>query len=186
MFMSVAYAKLLMFRGRGEPLGLYEPVRQELRAWPWYCDALGHVNNARYLDLADLGRMSWLARRGLLRTMIRQGHSFLVAGVSLTYRRPIPRMAHFALETQVVDCDERWLSFSSTFLLKHAGRELVAARGIVRGQVRVRNAPANPLELVRSKGAEPERSHPLPADADAALRAQDICIDVIRARDGRA
>lgn len=95
-------------------------------------------------------------------------------------------MAPFTLETQVVDCDDRWLSFSSTFFVQHDGRTLIAARGIVRGQVRVRNAPVNPTQLVLREGAEPLRRDPLPEDVQAALRAQDSCIELIRALDGRA
>jgi|GEM_PF-3783740 len=42
MVMPLAYAKLLMMRERREPLGLYEAVRQELRAWRSPDPALCH------------------------------------------------------------------------------------------------------------------------------------------------
>jgi acyl-CoA thioesterase FadM len=183
MFMALEQAKALLAgtrAGRSAPL---EPVRQELRAWPWLCDALGHVNNARYLDLADVGRMTWLARLGLLRAAIREGHTYLIAGASLTYRRQIPRFSRFALETQVVAYDERWLCFSSTFLLQHNGRERIAARAVVRGQVRASGQALNPIELMRRVGGGSQPLPDQPADVAAALRAQDATIEVIRGRE---
>ncbi|HTU58076.1 MAG TPA: acyl-CoA thioesterase [Polyangiales bacterium] len=185
MFLPFEYAKVLLGRDRAEPLGVFEPVRLELRAWPWLCDALGHVNNARYLDLADVGRLGWLARRGLLRKTLRQRSTFVIAGASLTYRRSIPRLAPFVLETQLVDFDERWLCFTSTFLLQDNGRELVAAHGVVRGQVRVRNKPARPYELIRTEGIEPTRPQQLTQDITAFVHAQEASLNLIRNRDTR-
>jgi acyl-CoA thioesterase FadM len=186
MFMSVGEAAAAVAGMRAERNGLLGPVRQELRAWPWWCDVLGHVNNARYLDLAHLGRVAWLARQGLLRSALRHGQSFVMAGATITYRREIARMARFALETQVVGWDDRWLCFSSIFLLHDGDQQRVAARAILRGQVRARGRAVDPLELIRRGGMEPPPAFSPAADVDAALRAQDAILADIRAREGRS
>ena len=188
MFMAAAQLNAILSAaraGRVNRVGVLEPVRVELRAWPWLCDALGHVNNARYLDLADLGRGAWLARTGLLTRVLRQRYSFLVAGTSIVYRREIPRFAAFALETQVVGYDERWLSFSVTYLVRHNdGVERVAARAIVRGQIRGKAGAVSPLTLSRELALTAPSTPP--PDLTAAWHAQDSLVDAIRARDGRS
>ena len=60
---------------------LLAPVIQQRKAWPWLCDTLGHINNARYFDLLQDGRVEWMLQNGLLRKVFRRRYAFLVAGV---------------------------------------------------------------------------------------------------------
>src|SRR6476469_6482570 len=96
---------------------LLAPVQQPMRAWPWLCDSLGHINNVRYLDVAQDGRIFWLAQMGLVRKVMRGRVSFLVTGMNGLYRRPIARMAPFTVETRLVAFDARFICYRQTFLM---------------------------------------------------------------------
>jgi acyl-CoA thioesterase FadM len=170
-----------LFATPNERTDLFAPVTQKLRAWPWLCDFQGHVNNARYLDLMSRGRMQWLIQNGLFRPIFTRRMAFLVGGLGGIYRRPIPRMAEFVLQTRVAAYDERWLYYEHTFWLGPAHQRAVAARFLVRGQLRTPGGALSPRESLRRCGAElPERARTPPADLDAWAAAQAACLEVIR------
>jgi acyl-CoA thioesterase FadM len=164
---------------------LFATVTQELRAWPWLCDMQGHVNNARYLDLLTDGRVEWLSRNGLLRSVLLKRLGFLVAGLAGVYRRPIPQFAPFTLQTRVAAYDERWLYYEQTFLLGPEQRGLVAARFLSRGVISSRGGALPPRESLRLCGVElPEAGQTqAPLDLPAWSAAQEGCLEVIRRRD---
>jgi acyl-CoA thioesterase FadM len=164
--------------GRRDVLGL---VTQQRKAWPWLCDTLGHINNARYIDLLQDGRLEWLIQNGLLRAVIRKRMAFLVAGMGGVYRHDIPRMADFVLHTRVCAFDERWLYYEQTFRLGRDGEGKIAARFITRGMIRAREGALPPRESLRRCGGHlPEQSPAAPSDMDAWCQAQDACLDVLR------
>lgn len=162
---------------------LLAPVAQPLRAWPWLCDFQGHVNNARYLDLMSAGRLEWLLQNGLFRPVVTGRMAFLVAGLGGVYRRAIPRMAAFELQTRVAAFDERWLYYEHTFRLGHRQTGAIAARFLVRGQLRSPNGAMSPRDSLRRCGLElPATSPPAPPDLEVWNAAQAACLEVIRAR----
>jgi acyl-CoA thioesterase FadM len=161
---------------------LLAPVTQELRAWPWLCDFQGHVNNARYLDLMTSGRMEWLLHNGLFRTIVTKRMAFLVAGLGGIYRQAIPHMAEFVLQTRVAAFDERWLYYEQSFRLGRGGQGAIAARFLVRGQLRAPDGPMAPRDALRRCGVElPPVSPAAPADLAAWNAAQAAGLEVIRA-----
>ncbi|KPI88601.1 hypothetical protein ABL78_2269 [Leptomonas seymouri] len=52
-------------------------------------DELGHVNNAKYLEIAEFGRWHQLAFLGLGSGIVSRGISFVVSDLSITYQREI-------------------------------------------------------------------------------------------------
>jgi acyl-CoA thioesterase FadM len=58
---------------------LLATTRVYLRVWPNDLDFNIHVNNGRYLALADIGRMHWFVRTGVL-GVTRQQKAFPVIG----------------------------------------------------------------------------------------------------------
>ena len=161
------------------------PVRQELRAFPSLCDTLGHVNNARYLDLVGLGRFEWFARLGAGPRLLRERYTYLIAGAALTYRREIPRWSRFSLQTQLVEYDERWVCFLSSFELVQDGATRVAARALTRGQLRRRDGTGSLPTLLQAMDVMAEPCPPLAEDLAAQLEAQNLTVDVIRRHEGR-
>jgi acyl-CoA thioesterase FadM len=185
MFSVLQHGKVFATALAETRIAVLDPVRQELRAWPWLCDMLGHINHAKYLELASLGRVAWFVRTGLVRPLWQGGYSFPIAGAAMTYRREIPRMSRFAMETQVVAYDARWLCFCSTFLRGSDGAEQIAARVVIRGQLRQRDQRADLPGLMQRLGLEPDGSPFLPEDVAAQLQAQDAVVEFIRKRESR-
>jgi acyl-CoA thioesterase FadM len=133
-----------------------------MRAWPWLCDAYGHINNARYLDLTSTARLQWLVSVGAIRRVIANRYSFLVAGVAAVYRRPIPRLATFRVATRVAAYDQRWVCYEQVFLLGAGSEGQVAARFLTRGQLRNPGGALPPEEGLRKLGLEVPSERPEP------------------------
>ena len=188
MYLTYKRGRALAAGLAAKPRSLFAPVRQELRAFPSVCAALGHINNARYLDLASLGRLTWFARSGLAPQLFRERYRFLIVGAAVTYRREIPCWAPFFLETRLVEYDERWVCFLCSFELAQApgvSTPRVAARVLTRGQLRKRAGTGSLPSLLSASGRVVEPCPPLPEDVAEQLKVQDLTVDVIRRQEGR-
>ena len=113
-------------------LGLLETDCQRMRVWPSAIDVNLHMNNARYLDMMDYGRVHLLARTGILRTVVRARWMAVVGATWVTYRRSLPVFARFTLDTRLVCWDERWFYMEQVF----TGEQGLAAVGWVKGTLR--------------------------------------------------
>jgi acyl-CoA thioesterase FadM len=189
MWFSRDFVHALSTRDPGNA-DLMAEVVQRRTAWPWLCDQLGHVNNARYFDLLQDGRVAWMLRNGLLRPLVRRRMSFLVAGVGGVYRQPIPLMAEFVLRTRFAAFDARWLYFEQTFFCSRAEPRAsttltpepkVAARFLMRVMMRAPKGPLSPHESLRALGATlPEQPPAPPPDLESWAGAQEACLAQMR------
>ncbi len=160
---------------------VFDTLGQPMRAWPWLCDSLGHINNARYVDLLGYGRLNWLLQNDLFRSVMKQRMAFVVAGTGGVYRHPIERMESFVLYTRLAAYDERWLYYEQSFVLGERGQGNVAARFLTRGQILLRGkglAPRTAIELCGR--ALPEGRPEPPPDLRDWSQAQDACLQQIR------
>jgi acyl-CoA thioesterase FadM len=110
-----------------------------MRVWPNDLDANRHVNNGRYLALADIGRIHWFLHTGAL-AVARRHRAFPVIGDAIAkFRRDLRLFQSFELQTRLVGWDPKWAFMEHRFL--RAGRVLgvVAIRGVFKG-------PKGPLE----------------------------------------
>jgi acyl-CoA thioesterase FadM len=163
---------------------LLAPVTLSLRAWPWLCDFSGHVNNARYIDLMGLGRAVWLQRAGLFRRAMLGGYAYIVAGTGITYRRSIPSLGSFTLETRVAGFDERWLYFEYVTRIGGGTGVQVASQGFTRGQVQRRGRGMRPLDGLSALSHTKVPEAPVPSAAlKAWLSAQESALGHIRGLD---
>jgi acyl-CoA thioesterase FadM len=136
------------------PLALLDEDRLRMRVWPNDIDLNLHLNNARYLNLMDYGRMHLLARTGLLNHILRMRWTPLVGAVWMTYRRSLPLFSVFTLGTRLVCWDERWFYIEQIFSL---GENRVAV-GWVKGVLRDAGGNVSPqavIELVAPGHASP-------------------------------
>ena len=186
MLVGLQYAHAF-WQVRQQPAqSLLEATRVRSRAWPWLCDSLGHINNARYLDIASVGRLSWLAHQRLALPLMRSRYALIVAGAAITYRREIRALHTFTIETQLAAYDERWLHFTTTLLQANAaGEEKVAARMFVRMQLRKNKIACGLDVLLSEQHRDTPQSPPVPIDVAMHLRAQEASVDYVRAREGR-
>jgi acyl-CoA thioesterase FadM len=96
------------FRSRlGAPLDVHGTSRIILRTRLGDLDTFGHMNNGAYPLLTDIGRVDLTLRSGMFQALARQGWFPVVAGATITYRRPIRPLERFVLETRIAGYDER-------------------------------------------------------------------------------
>jgi acyl-CoA thioesterase FadM len=144
------------FRARIDaPFGV---SRLGFRIWPLDIDTNLHLNNGRYLSIADLGRTDLLLRSGLWRAVLREGLLPMLSGASIRFRRELKPFQAFTLETRIVFWRGTSFVMEHRFLTKN---DEIAAIALVRGGLYARKlktfVPAQRLvELVGYNGPAPE------------------------------
>lgn len=108
--------------------------RLKFRVWPLDLDTNLHLNNGRYLTIADLGRADLLLRSGLWRAVLKEGLLPMLSGTAIRYRRELRPFQAFTLESRIV-C---WRG--TAFVMDHRfvtrgpdGEPQTAAIALVRG-----------------------------------------------------
>jgi len=126
------------------PLGVLDEDCLRMRVWPNDIDLNLHLNNARYLNIMDYGRMHLLARTRLLDHILRSRWTPLVGAVWMTYRRSLPLFSAYTLSSRLVCWDERWFYMEQTF----TAREGLAALGWVKGILRDARGNVEPQNVI--------------------------------------
>lgn len=109
--MSLWFRTLLVFifsHHRAKASALDE-LKLSLRVWPTDIDVSVHMNNGRYLTLADLGRWDLMIRIGFWKTMRHNGWHPVVGASKIWHRRSLQPFQKFALTTQILFWDEKWI-----------------------------------------------------------------------------
>lgn len=181
MSVPASFVRALLGAAPSKRAELLDTLRQPMRAWPWLCDNLGHINNARYIDLLGYGRLNWLLANDLFRSVMKQKMAFVIAGTGGVYRRPIERMQPFVLVTRLAAFDQRWLYYEQSFVLGEHGDGPIATRFISRGQLLLRGKSLAPHTAIALCGRSmPETNPEAPADLEAWSAAQDACVALIK------
>ena len=114
-------------------------TRVRLRVWPNDLDINLHVNNGRYLALADLGRIDWFMRTGAL-GIARQRKAFPVVGDAVAkFRRDLKAFETFEIHTRLIGWDRKWGFIEHRFVRNQRVIGVVAVRGMFK-------APDGPLD----------------------------------------
>jgi acyl-CoA thioesterase FadM len=148
---------LLLFRDR-QRVDVLATTRVRFRVWPTDLDLNGHVNNGRYLMLADLARIDWFLRTGVMQTALRQRARPIVGDAMAKFRRDLRLFRSFEIHSRLLGWDERWGFLEHRFVRDRRVIAVVVVRGMFRGP----NGPLNPGELLGSLN-KPTASPPLPA-----------------------
>jgi len=118
---------------------LLSTTRISLRVWPNDLDVNLHVNNGRYLALADIGRIHWFARTGLLK-IARQHNAWPVIGDAVAkFRHDLRAFQAFEIHTRLIGWDRKWGFLEHRFVRYDRVVGVVAIRGVFRG-------PAGPVD----------------------------------------
>ena len=118
---------------------LLATTRVRLRVWPNDLDINLHVNNGRYLALADIGRMHWFVRTGAL-AVAKQQNAFPVVGDAIAkFRRDLKVFQSFEIHTRLLGWDHKWGFIEHRFVRQHRVIGVVAIRGVFK-------APSGPLD----------------------------------------
>ncbi|MBC7982470.1 MAG: thioesterase family protein [Candidatus Obscuribacterales bacterium] len=115
----------------GKPrIDLLGVTRIRLRVWPNDLDLNGHVNNGRYLSLADLGRIDWFVRTGIL-SLARRNKAFPIVGDAIAkFRRDLKVFQAFEIESRMLGWDEKWGFMEHRFIKDGRVIGVVAIRGV--------------------------------------------------------
>lgn len=94
----------------------YDVFSTSYRVLPTDIDILGHLNNGRYLSIADLGRFDMLVRSGLWQEMQRLGWYPVVQSLTISYRKSLLPWTKFDIETRFIGFDERAVYVEQRFV----------------------------------------------------------------------
>jgi len=129
---------------------LLATTRVWLRVWPNDLDFNLHVNNGRYLTLADIGRMHWFVRTRLW-SVARQEKALPVVGDAIAkFRKELGAFDKFCIETRMLGWDERWGFIEHRFVRRGRVLGVVAIRGVFKTE----SGPMEPRLLLAKLGVE--------------------------------
>src|SRR5262245_12352047 len=105
-----------------------------LLVWPNDLDYNLHVNNGRYLALAQISGAHWFVRTGSL-GIARQHKAFPVIGDAFAKFRHDPKVFQtFEIHTRVIGWDSKWVFFEHRFVRKDRVIGVVAGRAVLKAQ----------------------------------------------------
>jgi len=112
---------------------LLATTRVALRVWPNDLDFNMHVNNGRYLALADIGRVHWFLCTGIL-AVARQHKAFPVIGDAIAkFRHDLKAFQRFEIQTRLIGWDRKWGFIEHRFTRMGRVIGVVAIRGVFKG-----------------------------------------------------
>lgn len=117
----------------GSKINLAATTSIQLRVWPNDLDFNLHVNNGRYLTLADLGRIDWFIRSGVLAMARRHGAFPVVADAVAKFRRDLKPFQTFEIQTRLVGWDHKWGFLEHRFVRESRVIGVVGIRGAFKG-----------------------------------------------------
>lgn len=85
------------------------PMSARMRVMPHDLDANLHLNNGRYLQWADVNRMEWVVRTGILRAVLKQGWKPVLGAATVQFRRELKLWDEAKVSTRLVGWDDRWI-----------------------------------------------------------------------------
>jgi acyl-CoA thioesterase FadM len=150
-------------------VSLLTTTRIRLRVWPNDLDFNLHVNNGRYLTLADIARIDWFARTGMLAAARRQRAFPVVGDVIAKFRRDLRAFQSFEICTRLLGWDSKWGFLEHRFV--RGGRVL--------GTVTVRGAFKGPTGMIDPATLLQPLSHGAPSPLlPESVRQFQICSDL--------
>ena len=149
----------LLRRDRRPHVGPFDVVRTPFRVLPTDLDIYRHMNNGRYLSVADLGRFDLLKRIGVWSQLQERGWYPVVASSTISYRKSLEPWQRYWVESRFVGVDERSVFLEQRFVV---GDEIYA-RMFLRGRFLKRGGGHVPVEelldvigLTRAEAQVPE------------------------------
>ena len=112
------YLRLISFRLRSRRrsrLAMWDTAVTPFRVTLSDLDPLGHVNNSKYLAIMDLARIDLMMRSGWWDKFRLKGWFPVVAGQTITYRKPLTLGQRFDVESRILGMDERWFYIQQVF-----------------------------------------------------------------------
>jgi acyl-CoA thioesterase FadM len=138
-------------------IGVQDTTIVSMHVWPNDLDLNLHVNNGRYLALADIARMHWFMRTGAFEIARRERALPIVGDAIAKFRRDLKLFQKFDIHSRILGWDHRWGFLEHRFVREGRVLGVVAVRGVFKGP----NGPIDPQFLLAAVGAQ-RASPPLP------------------------
>ncbi len=155
----------------------------DFRVLPHDLDLSFHMNNGRYLQIMDLGRIDLLIRSGLSGAVWRNGWTPVVNAAVVRFRRELRAFDRYRLETHIIGWLEQAVLIEQTFIFADGEREgQVSARALFKGALydrkEQRYVPVTQMmEMIGTTAPSPE----LAPDVEAFLAADNAMREAGRA-----
>jgi acyl-CoA thioesterase FadM len=169
---------LLLFRDR-RAAAVMAVTSVRLRVWPNDLDLYRHVNNGRYLTLADLGRIDWFLRTGVTQLALHRGARPIIGDAMAKFRRDLRLFQSFDVHSRLLGWDRRWLFLEHRFVRNGRVIGVVAIRGVFKGA----SGTLDPAEILAALGA-PAASPALPEWLLSWRHGSDMLSAALRAEEG--
>jgi len=154
---------------------LLATTRVCLRVWPNDLDLNIHLNNGRYLAFADIGRIDWFVRTGVLK-VARQQKSFPVIGDAIAkFRQDLKLFQSFEIRTRLIGWDAKWGFIEHRFLRNNRVVGVVAIRGVFKGP----SGPVDPAVILTGL-AHTARSPALPEWTNRFQQSSELLSESLR------
>jgi acyl-CoA thioesterase FadM len=127
---------------------LLATTRIRTRAWPNDLDFNAHVNNARYFALADIARVHWFVRTGILGVARREKSIPVIGDAIAKFRRDLRLFQSVEIQTRLIGWDNKWGFIEHRFVRENRVIGMVAIRGVFRGP----DGPVDPQTLLAGLG----------------------------------
>lgn len=131
---------------------LADGTTRRFRVWPTDLDTVGHMNNAKYFGLMDLGRVDLMLRSRLHQQTQEHGWYPVIGAQTIRYRRSLKPFQRFALRTRLLGTDERSVYFEQAFLV---GEELYAHAVVQCRFLRKTGGSVPPADVLAVAGVDP-------------------------------
>ena len=129
------------------------------RVWPRYVDVNVHMNYGAYLEVAELARVDWFVRTGVLAAWLPRRWQPVVGSLSVEYRRELRPLVAFDVHTRVTGWDRKAVVIEQRFTTGGGRTEHATLRlnVVVRGPDGVvgRDALAPTLDHVLPRQSRP-------------------------------
>lgn len=134
---------LLSLRRERLPIGVAES-RLRLATLPNDLDINMHMNNGRYLTIADLSRVDLFLRTGLARVMWRERWMPIITEHTMSYKRSLRLFQRYDAVMNLTHWDDRCFYMTHRFLVG----DRVVAEGRSTGLIRSRDRLIPPEEVL--------------------------------------
>lgn len=120
------------------------------RVLPGDLDSNLHMNNGRYLSVADLGRLDHGLRSGIWYQALRRGWRPLAGDADARFSRSLQPFERYELQTRTLGWDQKWIYCEHRFVLD----KRVCALVLVRYLFVSREGPVPPSRAMALSGEE--------------------------------
>ena len=169
---------VLMFQSRGKSADPMQTTTVWSRVMPNDLDLNRHVNNGRVLTLAELGRIDWFYRTGLLRAALKRGWAPIVGDATARFVKELKLFERFRIESRLLGWGAKW-TFLEHRIYRKDGQlaAIVVIRGMFHGG---KQGAIAPTVLLQATGREPMTSPELPAWVQTWAESLDQLSETVR------